>query len=133
MTIKLTTSPVLGLGSKGDASETLPARLMGWHRLPLGNVTAPLSFPIRSSVAARRRWSHWPRPNRGLLAARQLRLCVDALRELLGESDEKAFGAANVAEPIRLFILNHFADELRATLTQPGESVVDVVHSEHDA
>jgi tetrapyrrole methylase family protein / MazG family protein len=32
------------------------------------------------------------------------------LAELLGEPDEKSFGAADVAEPIRVLILNHFAD-----------------------
>jgi serine/threonine protein kinase len=67
------------------------------------------------------------------LAARQLRLCRDAFPELLGEPDEQSFGTADVAEPIRLFVLNHFADELRATLAEPGERLVDVVHSEHDA
>ena len=66
-------------------------------------------------------------------AARQPRLCGDALPELLGESDEKSFGAADVAEPVRLLVLNHVADELRASLTEPGERLVDVVHSEHDA
>jgi hypothetical protein len=53
--------------------------------------------------------------------------------ELLGEPDEKSFGAADVAEPVRLFVLNYVADELRASLTEPGERLVDVVHSEHDA
>jgi hypothetical protein len=41
----------------------------------------------------------------------------------LGESDEKPFRPADVAEPIRVFILDYFAYELRA----------DVVHGEHDA
>jgi hypothetical protein len=54
--------------------------------------------------------------------------------ELLGEPDEKAFGPADVAEPIRVFVLDHFAaDELRAVLSEPGERLVDVVHREHDA
>src|SRR5712672_3542781 len=65
---------------------------------------------------------------------RLIRGCSSSFRtELLGEPDEKSFGTADVAEPIRLFVLNHFADELRATLAEPGEGVVDVVHSEHDA
>src|SRR4051812_29741676 len=59
--------------------------------------------------------------------------CEDALPELLGEPDENPFGAADVAEPIRLFVLNHFANELRATRAEPGKRLVDVVHSEHDA
>ena len=53
--------------------------------------------------------------------------------ELLGEPDEKSFGAADVAEPIRVLVLDHFADELRAALAEPGERLVDVVHGEHDA
>ena len=59
---------------------------------------------------------------------------VGALAEFLGEAYEKTFGTANVAEPIRVFVLDHFvADELRAVLTEPGERLVDVVHGEHDA
>jgi hypothetical protein len=53
--------------------------------------------------------------------------------EFLGESDEKPFRAANVAEPIRVFILNDFAHELRAALAEPLERLIDVVHGEHDA
>jgi hypothetical protein len=31
-------------------------------------------------------------------------------------------------------VLDHFAaDKLRAVLAEPGERIVDVVHSEHDA
>src|SRR5436190_550862 len=62
-----------------------------------------------------------------------MRLCRNALPELLGESDQKSFGATDVAEPIRVFVLNHFADELRTTLAEPGERLVDVLHGEHDA
>jgi len=36
----------------------------------------------------------------------------------LGESDEKPFRPADVAEPIRVFILHYFAYELRAALFQ---------------
>jgi hypothetical protein len=54
--------------------------------------------------------------------------------EFLSEPDEKAFRPADVAEPNRVFVLDHFAaDELRAVLTEPGERLVDVVHHEHDA
>ena len=45
-----------------------------------------------------------------------LRLSGNALPELLGEPDEKSFGATDVAEPIRVLVLNHFADESRAVL-----------------
>ena len=53
--------------------------------------------------------------------------------ELLGESEEKPFRPANVAEPIRVFILHDFAYELGAALAEPLERLVDVVHGEHDA
>src|SRR6266511_1782868 len=56
-----------------------------------------------------------------------------ALAELLGEPDQQSFGAADVAEPIRVLVLDHFANELRTTLAEPGERLVDVVHGEHDA
>jgi hypothetical protein len=54
--------------------------------------------------------------------------------DFLGESYEKSFGSADVAEPIRVFVLHYFAaDELRAVLNEPGERLIDVVHGEHDA
>lgn len=50
------------------------------------------------------------------------------LAKLFGEPDENASGSADVVEPIGVFVLDHFvADELRATLAQPGESLVNVV------
>jgi hypothetical protein len=63
----------------------------------------------------------------------KLRLRGDALPELLGEPDEQSFGTADVAEPIRLLVLNHFAYELRAALGESGKRLVDVLHSEHHA
>jgi hypothetical protein len=51
----------------------------------------------------------------------------------LGEPDEKSFGSAYVAEPIRVSILDHFAaDKLRAVLAEPDQRIVDVVHSERE-
>jgi hypothetical protein len=46
---------------------------------------------------------------------------VLALRsaEFLGEADEKPFGPADIAEPIRIFILNDFAYRLRAAIAEP--------------
>jgi hypothetical protein len=35
------------------------------------------------------------------------------------EPDQKPFGAANVAEPIDVFVLDHLADEMRAVLAKP--------------
>src|SRR5438094_9848084 len=55
------------------------------------------------------------------------------LPELLGEPDENSFGTPDVAEPIHVFILDHFADELRAAFAESGECIVDVLHGEHDA
>src|SRR5436190_10432504 len=53
------------------------------------------------------------------------------LPELLGKPDENSFGASDVAEPIRLLVLDHFADELRAAFAEPGERIVDVLDGEH--
>src|SRR5438105_11097298 len=55
------------------------------------------------------------------------------LPELLGEPDENSFGTPDVAEPIHVFILDHFADELRAAFAESGERIVDVLYGEHDA
>lgn len=66
-------------------------------------------------------------------ASALLRLSGKALPDLLGEPDEKSFGSADVAEPICVFVLDYFANELRAELLEPAECLVDVVHSEHDA
>ena len=41
------------------------------------------------------------------------------LPELLGKPDENSFGAPDVAKPIRIFVLDHFADELRAAFAEP--------------
>jgi hypothetical protein len=55
------------------------------------------------------------------------------LPELLCEPDENSFGTPDVAEPIQVFILDHFADELRAAFAEPNERIVDVLQGEHDA
>jgi hypothetical protein len=56
-----------------------------------------------------------------------------ASTEFLGEPDEQSFGPPDVAEQIRVIVLDHFAHELRAALAEPGERIVDVLHGEHDA
>ncbi len=38
--------------------------------------------------------------------------------EFLGESEEKPFRPADVAEPIHVLILDDFADELRAAIAE---------------
>ena len=53
--------------------------------------------------------------------------------QFLGESDEKFFRPADIAEPIRGFVLDYFAYELPAALWSLSSRLVDVVHGEHDA
>ena len=53
--------------------------------------------------------------------------------ELLGQRDDDALGAAEVAEPIAVLVLHHLADEFGAVGLQAGNDVVDVVDGEHDA
>lgn len=50
------------------------------------------------------------------------------LPELLGKPDENSFRTTDVAEPIHVFIPDHFADELRAAFGEPGERLVNVLH-----
>ena len=45
----------------------------------------------------------------------------------------KPFRPADIAEPIRVFILDYVAYELRVALTDPFQRLVEVVHGEHDA
>jgi hypothetical protein len=68
----------------------------------------------------------------GLTARRGGTVCVLRSAEFLGESDEKPFRPADVAEPIRVFIPDYLAYELRSALAKPLERPVDVVHGEHD-
>jgi hypothetical protein len=58
---------------------------------------------------------------------------VWASADLLGQPDENALGASDVAEPIHVPVLDHFVDELRAVLEEPGQRIVEVVHRENDA
>jgi hypothetical protein len=53
--------------------------------------------------------------------------------EFLGRSDKKPFRPADIAEPIRVFILDYVAYELRTERAEPFQRLVDVVHGEHDA
>src|SRR5437762_5534712 len=54
--------------------------------------------------------------------------------EFLGQPDEQSFRSAEVAEPIRVLVLDHFeAFKLCAVLAEPDERIVDVVHGKHDA
>ena len=51
--------------------------------------------------------------------------------ELLGESDEKPLRPADVAETVRVFILDYFAYELRTSIAEPFHRLVDVIDGEH--
>lgn len=73
------------------------------------------------------------RAARALARRRQRVTPVGRSAELFGEPDEKSLGPPDVAESIRVFVLDHFADELRPALVEPGQRFVDVVHGEHDA
>src|SRR5262245_6033682 len=53
--------------------------------------------------------------------------------ERLGQCDDDALGAPDVAEPILVLVLHHLANELGAVGPQAGEDLVDVVDGEHDA
>ena len=72
-------------------------------------------------------------PNSGFYTTPTRRLGRRHSAEFLGESDEKSLRSADVAEPICVFITNHFAYELRTALSEPLQRVLNVVHGEHDA
>lgn len=55
------------------------------------------------------------------------------ISKFLGQSNEQSFGAADVAEPIRVLVLNHCADKLCALFAKPRERLVNVAHGEHGA
>ena len=56
-----------------------------------------------------------------------------ASAELLGQRDDDARWAADVAEPIAVLVLRHLADEFGAVGAQAGNGVLNVVDGEHDA
>jgi len=80
------------------------------------NTTKPNLFSCQREHQGLHIRHEYPPPSARRKASAVLRSCGNALAELLGEPDEKSFGAADVAEPIRVLVLNHFADELRAAL-----------------
>jgi hypothetical protein len=47
-------------------------------------------------------------------------LAIARSADLLGQPDQNALGASHVAEPIHVFVLDHFVDELRAVLAKPA-------------
>jgi hypothetical protein len=55
------------------------------------------------------------------------------LPQLLGEADENSFGSANVAQSIRVFVLDYLPDKFRAAFAKASHRIVDILHSEHHA
>ena len=53
--------------------------------------------------------------------------------ELLGQSNNDALGAADVAESIDVLVRRDLADKFGAMGRQAGNDVLDVVDGEHDA
>src|SRR5215204_7652983 len=76
----------------------------------------------------------WIRPSRRSLIASRIASMgrPGGLAELLGQRDDDALGAADVAEPIAVLVLHHLANELRAADSQTGHDGVDIVDREHD-
>src|SRR5262249_44617806 len=62
-----------------------------------------------------------------------LRPYRNALPELLGKRNDDALWAADVTEPVHVFILGYFAYELSAMGAQAREHILNVVDGEHDA
>jgi hypothetical protein len=56
-----------------------------------------------------------------------------ASAKFLGEPDENSFWPPDVAQPIRILVSDHFTHEFRATLAEPAEGILNVLHREHDA
>ena len=54
-------------------------------------------------------------------------------RSCCRERDDGARGAAEVTEPIEVFVFRDRTDELGAMCLHAGDDVVDVVDGEHDA
>src|SRR5688500_5865077 len=77
-------------------------------------------FHVRVRADGRFRLLHWGLS--GLSLSHRIR-SGRLLPELFGEPDENSFGTPNVAEPVRVFILDHFADEFRAAFSEPGERI----------
>ena len=46
---------------------------------------------------------------------------------MLGQPDENALGASDVAEPIHVFVLDHFVDELRAVVADHRNAPVNAL------
>ena len=79
------------------------------------------TMPGHASPASRVRWRCCPNNP------------AQASAKFLSEPNENSFGPPDVAQPVCGFVLHHFTYELRAMLTKPGEGIVEILYSEHDA
>lgn len=59
-------------------------------------------------------------------------LLLQISAKFLGEPDENSFGPPDVAQPIRGFVLDSLADELRAVFPESSQRIVQIIHREHD-
>ena len=59
-------------------------------------------------------------------------MAVNASEEFLGQRDDDARGASQVAEPVHFLVLGHLADEFGSVDAQAGHGVVDVFDREYD-
>ena len=128
----------------GFTSRELPdvaAQTADARRLDMG--LGPIPFTKKHSGVARSgvgKGTAAPRAGGAVASKRHLRqdgrvaqVYGNALPEFLGNPDEKSFRATDVAQPIRVLVLNHVADKLRTELTESDERLVNVVHREHGA
>jgi hypothetical protein len=57
----------------------------------------------------------------------------ELLTQFFGQSNQQALGATNVAQSIRVFVLNYLTDELCSMLLETGEGFINIFHGEHNA
>ena len=99
---------------------------------PLGNWTIPYLLRHTAYHVLDHTWEMQDRDltddaSAGMTSLRRLQ------RERLGQRDEDALGATDVAEPIAVLVPHHLADEFGTVGPQAGNDVLDVVDFEHDA
>src|SRR5438309_688916 len=58
---------------------------------------------------------------------------MEVSTELLAQSDDDAFRPADIAKPMRILVLHHFAYQLGPVGEQARNDSVDVIDGEHDA
>ena len=77
---------------------------------------APMPAKLPKAVLAAARGVRANAPNAGDLPSHDRGRRWSLQREFLGEAEEKPFRSADIAEPVRVFVLDDFADELRAAV-----------------